>query len=55
MGCEPRARLLYPLEGLGPWPGREEGWHEAASGFVLPSPLFLVLKEEGGGLKVSYL
>lgn len=54
MGCEPKTRLLCPLEGPGLWPGREEGWHGAASGFLLPSPFSFVLKEEGEGLNVSH-
>lgn len=47
MGCEPRARLRCPTEG----PGRE-CWPEAASELLTPSPLSLVLKEEGGGKKL---
>lgn len=54
MGCEPRTRLLCPLEGLGLGPGREEGWHDTASSFLLHSPLPLNLKEEGRPIRVSH-
>lgn len=53
MGCEPRARLLCPLERLSFRSGRKEGWHDAASSFLLPSPLPLILKEEGGAVSVT--
>lgn len=43
-----------PLEWLGLWPGREEGWYEVASGFLWPSPLSLIFKEKGGDIKVSH-